>query len=411
MIKFLRKITPKFVLNGYHRTLPFLGALIYRFPARKIKVIGVTGTNGKTTTVEMISAVLRGQGFKVATMSSIKFDIDGKIEPNLLKMTMPGRFTIQKTIRSAVNSGCEYIVIEVTSEGIKQFRHLCIDFDIVVITNLSPEHIESHGGFENYKNAKGELFKNSGNIHILNSDDEYFEFFSSFPAQKKYSYGINSGDIRAMDTKTDVAGSVFRVDGVDFKINIPGEFNIYNALAAISVGLSLDLNLKDISKSLSLAGGVEGRMEEVISSPFRVLVDYAFTPNALEKVYQTIRKDFKPNKMICVLGACGGGRDKWKRPVLGKIANDNCDSIIITNEDPYDEDPIDIINQVAKNVKNPIKIEDRREAINKSINIARPGDCVIITGKGCEPWICVADGKKIAWDDRQVVREEMAKIL
>ncbi len=411
MIKILRKITPKFVLSGYHRILPFLGALIYRFPAKKIKVIGVTGTNGKTTTVEMISAVLRGQGFKVAVMSSIKFDIDGKIEPNLLKMTMPGRFTIQKTIRNAVNSGCEYIIIEVTSEGIKQFRHLCIDFDIVAITNLSPEHIESHGGFKNYKNAKGELFKSNSNIHILNSDDDHFDFFSSFPAKKKYNYGVDSGDIRALDIKTDVAGSMFKVDGVDFKISIPGGFNVYNALMAISVGLSLGLNLKDISKSLSVVSGVEGRMEEVIDSPFRVFVDYAFTPNALEKVYQTIRKDFKPNKMICVLGACGGGRDKWKRPVLGKIASDNCDSIIITNEDPYDEDPIDIIDQVAKDVKDPIKIEDRREAINKSISIAKSGDCVIITGKGCEPWICVADGKKIAWDDRQVVREEIAKIL
>lgn len=411
MIKLLRKITPKFVFNCYHKTLPFLGALIYRFPAKKIKVIGVTGTNGKTTTVEMISAILRGCGFKVATMSSIKFDIDGNVEPNMLKMTMPGRFIIQKTIRRAVDSGCQYIVLEVTSEGIKQFRHRCIDFYAVVMTNLSPEHIESHGGFDNYKNAKGELFRLNNNIHILNIDDEHFEFFSGFFAKKKYSYGIGSGDVSAVDVKTDASGSNFKIDGVEFKTSFPGEFNVYNSLAAISLGLSLGLDLNSISKSLSLMGNVEGRMEEIVNSPFRVIVDYAFTPNALEKVYQTIKKDFKPNKMICVLGACGGGRDKWKRPVLGKIADNNCDSVIITNEDPYDEDPIEIINQVAKDVDNPIKIEDRREAINKAISIASSGDCVIITGKGCEPWICVADGKKIAWDDRQVVREEINKIL
>ena len=152
-------------------------------------------------------------------------------------------------------------------------------------------------------------------------------------------------------------------------------------------------------------------MEKITSSPFRVFVDYAFTPNALEKVYQTIKKDFNSGRMICVLGSCGGGRDKWKRPVLGSIAAKYCDEVIITNEDPYDEDPIDIIDQVAKGAgEKAKKIIDRREAIREALLLAQPNDSVIITGKGCEPWICIAGGKKIAWDDRDVAREELVKL-
>ncbi len=417
MTGIIKKMIPASLLDRYHALMPLIGALLYRFPSREVKVIGITGTNGKTTTAEMVSSVLKEAGHKVALLSSIKFEIAGRSEPNMLKMTMPGRLTVQRMIRKAVDAGCGYVVLEVTSEGIKQHRHRFIDFDTAVITNLSPEHIESHGSFENYKEAKGKLFEATKRIHIVNLDDEHVDYFLGFEAEEKWGYGTDPSDkdvdrvVRGTECSVSSGGIGFRVGETDFKIGIPGKFNIYNALAAITIGLSQGIDPETIKRGLEKVAGVEGRMEEVISSPFRVFVDYAFTPNAMEKVYRTIKDDFRSERMICVLGACGGGRDKWKRPVLGKIAGDHCDEVIVTNEDPYDEDPSEIIDQVAKGVGDKAtKVIDRREAISKALSLARSGDAVVITGKGCEPWICVAGGEKIPWDDREVVKEEFSKL-
>ena len=421
MVSFIRKITPSFLLSWYHMAMPFLGAVIYRFPSREIKVIGVTGTNGKTTTVNMISKILEGPGSKTAVMSSIDFKIAGEKKPNMLKMTMPGRFTIQKFLREAVNKNCQYAILEVSSEGIKQYRHLFINFDTAVFTNLSPEHIESHNGFENYKKAKGRLFQKTKNNHIINIDDENSDYFLNFSSDYKTCYGINSfiegkknlKFIKAENIKYDNKIS-FNIENINFELNLLGSFNIYNALAAISVGTFYGIDLEDCQKSLKEFKTVPGRMEEIISSPFRVIVDYAVTPDALEKLYQTLKETFSYGEMIAVLGSCGGGRDKWKRPILGEIASRYCDKIIITNEDPYDEDPMEIIESVASGVnqeKELYKIIDRREAINKAIKLASENDIVIITGKGCEPWMCVFGGKKIPWDDRKVSLEEYQKII
>ena len=398
----LKKITPPFLLNWYHFLLVFLGAILYRFPSRKIKVIGVTGTNGKSTVVEMTSKILEEAGYRVASLSSIKFKIGNKEWKNSLKMTMPGRFKLQKFLRQASNAKCQYVVLEVTSEGIKQHRHQFIDFDIAVFTNLTPEHIEAHGSFEKYRQEKEKLFKATKGVHVINLDDENAEYFLKFPANKKYTYGFDKGDINIKNTQ--------------FKLSLIGDFNIYNALAAICVGLSQEISLEVCKKALEKIEGVPGRMEMVIKEPFKVFVDYAFTPAALEKVYQTL-KNLKPKaynlkpKLICVLGSCGGGRDKWKRPELGKLAAKYCDEVIITNEDPYDEDPVEIIAGVAKGTDGRAKkILDRREAIKEALKSARNSDTVVITGKGCEPWICVAGDKKIPWDDREVVREEFKKL-
>ena len=220
--------------------------------------------------------------------------------------------------------------------------------------------------------------------------------------------------ILATEYKSDPSGISFEIDSILFKLSLLGIFNISNSLAAISVALSQGLDLETCKRALEKIKGIPGRMETVISEPFKVLVDYAFTPNALEKVYQTVRElrvKSQGSKMICVLGAAGGGRDKWKRPVLGKIAAKYCDAILNTNEDPYDEDPMEIINQVAEGAGlNAEKILDRREAIKQSLKHAKPGDIVIITGKGSEPCICVAGDRKIPWDDRGVVREEFQRL-
>jgi len=409
----IKKLLPKSLINLYHLGLAFLSALIYGFPSRKIKVIGITGTNGKSTTLNIASKILEANGFKVAALTSIMFKIGEKEEENKLKMTMPGRFVINKFLRDAVKAKCEYAFVETTSEGIAQNRHKFIDFKTAVITNLNPEHIESHGGFENYKKAKGKLFNDVKGTHIINIDDKHAPYFSEFFANKIITYGIQkeSADIRGENIIATSNGSIFSVDGINFNLKILCDFNIYNALAAIAIAVSEGISVENCKKGIESVSQIAGRMEKVISSPFEVFVDYAFVPEALEKVYQFVKP--KNGKLICVLGSCGGGRDKWKRPVLGSLADRYGDIIIITNEDPYDEKPEDIIDQVSVGVKNKeklIKIFNRREAINKAILMAKEDDVIVITGKGCEPWICWEGGRKEAWDDRRIVREEFDKI-
>ncbi len=413
--EFIKKIAPSFLLDFYHYTLVFFGALIFGFPSRKLIVIGVTGTSGKSTTVDFISRVFEEAGDRVASLSSVRFKI-GKTEwKNELKMTMPGRFTIQKFLRRAVRENCKYAVLEVTSEGLRQFRHKFINFDAAVFTNLSPEHIESHGGFENYRNEKLKLFKETKNIHIINADDENAKYFLEIPAKKVINFGIKNQkkhsdileNIRMIAESVD--GTNFEINGVKFSLNLLGNFNIYNALAAISVASVYGVPLEVCKMALEKVKSISGRMEIIQKDPFLVVVDYAHTPVQLEEVYKTLSHD---SKLICVLGSCGGGRDTWKRPVLGKIASQYCKEIIITNEDPYDENPMEIINQVASGIQNPTPntqylILDRREAIKKAISLAQPGDTVIITGKGSEPLMCLENGKKILWDDREIAREEL----
>ncbi len=420
MKNIIRKITPKLIISLYHMILPFWGALIYNFPSKKIEVIGVTGTNGKTTTVNMIHDIFKEAGYQTAVLSSIKFQIKDQEYPNMLKMTMPGRTTIHKFLKQAVNNKCQYAIIEVSSEGIKQFRHLFLNFKTAVITNLSPEHIESHGSFNNYKKTKGKLFKKTTENHILNLDDKHKDYFNSFQARNKLGYGIkfketfNGTKVIADNCETNNQGISFSVNNTKFKLNILGEFNIYNALAAISTGLAYNISLETCRRALNNSKTVPGRMEIVASYPLRVIVDYAVTPDALEQLYKTIKKNFSQGKIIAVLGSCGGGRDKWKRPILGKIASEYCHEIIITNEDPYDEDPMQIINSIAQGVENKKivhKILDRRQAIRKALSLAEKEDNVVITGKGCEPWMCLANNEKIPWDDRQIARQELDKII
>ena len=383
----IKKLIPRFVLNFYHYLCALAGAVVFNFAGldKNIKIIGVTGTSGKSTTTDFITRILEEAGNRVASISTIRFKIGDKEWENKYKMTMPGRFVIQKFLRQAKNAKCNFVVLEVTSQGIEQYRHKFINFDTAVFTNLTPEHIESHGGFENYRNEKLKLFRAVKNIHVINADDENAKYFLDIPAKKNISFGIKS------------------VENIGFKLNLLGEFNIYNALAAICVAKAYGINLEICKKALEKAKGISGRME-IISEKPKVIVDYAHTPEQLEAVYKT----FENEKLICVLGSCGGGRDKWKRPVLGKIAQKYCKEIFITNEDPYDENPMEIINQVAETAgPKAQKILDRKEAINKAIKMAKPEDVVVITGKGSEPWMCVAGGKKIPWSDKQIAKDSL----
>lgn len=447
---FFLAFVPSLLLRWYHWTLALVGAILYGFPSRKLVVVGVTGTNGKSTTVEMISRIFTEAGFRVASTSSIRFQMGDTEERNTYKMTMPGRLFLQKFLRQAVTRGCTHAVIEVTSEGILQHRHRFINFHTAVFTNLSPEHIERHGSFENYRAAKGKLFQAAKRVHIINGDDKESSYFLQFPSKEKWIYSFKNPTYQtenlneashakhtilyADEVRVFQDGMKLSLRGTEIRLKLLGEFNAYNALAAICAGLSEGISLETCKRALEKIEGVPGRMERVIKEPFQVFVDYAFTPAALEKVYQTLQSQFfhlsdqssqkhQSSKLICVLGAAGGGRDKWKRPVLGKIAATYCDYVIVTNEDPYDEDPAEIMRQVAQGAKSisalPRKnqlspaifeILDRREAIKKALRFARAGDTVIITGKGSEDSIALKGGKKIPWDDREVVREEFSKI-
>lgn len=384
------------ILLLYHYLWAFLSAVIYRFPSRELTVIGVTGTKGKTTTVELVSAVLEAAGFVTAISSSLRFKIAGRSEPNLLKMTMPGRFFLQRFLRRAVRSNCRFALIEMTSEGARQFRHRFIDLDYLIFTNLAPEHIESHGSYEKYREAKLDIAKQlersakPQTTIIVNADDKGAEQFLNIQAQRKIRYFPSrpAPELAAL--------------------RLPGEFNRANALAAITLAKVLNIPNDTIVAALAGFRGIRGRLEEVISEPIKVIVDYAHTPDSLRQVYQI----FADRRLICVLGSCGGGRDKWKRPVMGQIAAQHCFRVILTDEDPYDEDPKKIVAEIARGImkENCQIIVDRRLAIQEALRQAQPGEVVIITGKGTDPYIMGPGGSKIPWDDATVVREEMKKI-
>lgn len=438
---FAKNLLPKpfleFLLPPYHFFLAWFAAFFYGFPSRRLKVIGVTGTNGKTTVVELLHEIFREAGFKVASVSSLRFKFDAEEVPNILKMTMPGRMRLQKFLHQARKRGAQFAILEVTSEGIKQYRHRFINFKTAVITNVSPEHLESHGGFEKYLRAKLDLFWRlpKDGLAVINRTDENFKRFAAATRAYKlfYSpYSIEFGDrvwkIDNLSIKKD--DIEFELAGVEFKVPLRGKFNFYNILAAVSAALVEHISLEKIASALARISGVSGRLEFIQREPFAVVVDYAHTPDALRDVYAFLRAHQalhdKGQKLICVLGAAGGGRDKWKRPEFGRIAVEFCDKIILTNEDPYDENPQDILDQIASgflqvrgtssvsdarefNTKLPNfrKILDRREAIRKALRSAEKEDTVIITGKGAEPWIMGPGGTKTPWDDRGVVREEL----
>ncbi|MEK7170421.1 MAG: Mur ligase family protein [Patescibacteria group bacterium] len=427
----LRKITPHFLISTYHYLLAFVGAVVFGFPSRKLNVIAVTGTKGKSSVVELISALLEEAGFKTAHASTIHFKIGDKVERNMHKMTMPGRFFLQHFLRRAVRAGCTHAVIEMTSEGARQFRHKFISLDALIFTNLAPEHIESHGSYENYVAAKVSLAKALGcspkreKALIVNGDDKEAEKFLAVFSGKKIVYGKKDTTGEAISSE----GVSFNWNGVRIESSLPGEFNLYNILAAISYAKASGVPIEKIKAGIEKVESIRGRAEEITLQAslrsdlksekrsdlggtfpnFKIIVDYAHTPDSLEKLYQTYAGKFR----ICVLGNTGGGRDRWKRPVMAGIAEKYCDEIILTNEDPYDENPEQIIREMAAGIKSkrPTLIMDRREAIRFALQKASKGDAVLITGKGTDPYIMGPHGTKQVWDDATVAKEELKKIL
>lgn len=416
------------LIGPYHYLVGFLAAWWYRFPSQEMTVIGITGTKGKTSTANLIYQILMVAGRKTGMATSVNFAIGERVWTNETKQTMLGRFALQKLLREMANAGCRYAVIETSSEGILQHRHRFIDYDIGIFTNISPEHIERHGSFERYRDAKVRLFrqiarKKSG-IGIYNMSDPNAEYFLEPEMKERYGFAFRDREGNAPLVKKYNVGDYFEIGGEHFTINstkfemggeeyqmpLVGEFNVGNAAAAICTALAEDVPVQKIKAALADARPIPGRFEVVhLGQPFTIIVDYAHEPASLSAVYKAVRL-FKPKSVICVLGSQGGGRDKWKRPVMGKIAAKNCDEIILTSEDPYDEDPMQVIEDMKKGVYEnsgdfiPVyKIPDRTEAIEKALSIAKKGDAVVLTGKGGEVWMAVENGRKISWNEREVV--------
>jgi UDP-N-acetylmuramyl-tripeptide synthetase len=431
MKRFIQKLIPSFLMSWYHLGLAFLGALFYGFPSSKLIVIGVTGTKGKTSTCNLIAEVLNQCGFKTGMATTVNFRIGDKEWVNETKQTMLGRFKLQKLLKRMVKERCKYAVVETSSEGILQHRHRFIDYKIAVFTNLSPEHIERHKGFENYRAAKVKLFKKiaqgKDEIAIINLDDENAEHFLEVPVKEKYGYCIDcdsfgyrsamlKNKFRITDVELSVQGAKFKFNGEMFETRLLGEGNIYNAGAAICVALSQGINVDKIKKALVGAKPISGRMEVIDAGQnFTAIVDYSYEPKSLASALKAI-KIFNPQKIFVVVGATGGGRDKWRRPVMGEIADKYADIVIVTTDDPYDEKPKDISDAVLSGVlrnknralkENVFEIIDRRQAIKKAIEMAEPGDAILFAGKGGERWMNLAKGKKIPWDESEIVREEI----
>ena len=395
----------------YHFLLAFFSAFVYRFPSRHIKVVVITGTKGKTSTTELVNAILEEAGYRTAVAGTLRFKIGDIEERNLYKMTIPGRFFVQHFLRQAVTAKCDWVILEMTSEGARYFRHRFIGLDALIFTNLSPEHIESHGSFENYKDAKLSIAralassKKRPRIIVANADDTYAPEFLAVDADTKTTFALKDAKPYTLEKDS----TTFSFMGSPITAHLSGAFNLSNMLAGISFAKTIGISPEVIRRALEKFHGIRGRVERVeMGQDFDVIVDYAHTVDSLQKVYEV----FQDARKICVLGGCGGGRDSWKRPAMGAVASAHCDEIILTNEDPYDEDPQKIISEVLAGIEGGEAevILDRREAIATALKKARTGDSVIITGKGTDPYIMGPNGTKTPWDDATVAREELTKL-
>lgn len=451
-----RKILPKklfkFAQPVWHGFWALTAHYYFGKPSNKLVVIGVTGTKGKTSTAHMIYQLIntlleadnptkasipgRNNLSQCGLLSTAVVDFGTGETLNASRMTQGSGWLTHRGLKQMLNWGVKYAVIEVSSEGLAQNRHLGINFDVAVFTNLTPDHLESHGGFENYKRAKAKLFTEiskhkttnykkqiNSNIQkaiIANLDSEHGLYYLNFPAQKHISYGMQNttANLVATDIDSTNLNSKFKIQDSNFTLPLPGNFNIYNALATTAVLYSLGFTLDDIAKAVTQLRTIPGRMEILQKTPFTVLVDYAHEKASMTALYQTV-KQWPHKRTIQVFGATGGVRDKSRRTDLGKLAGEFTDIAIITDEDPFDEDPNQIIHDIATSAlatdkktegMSLFQIPDRKAAISKALSLAEPGDLVLITGKGAEQKIARAGGYYEPWDDRVIVKEILSQL-
>ncbi|MDD3006426.1 MAG: UDP-N-acetylmuramoyl-L-alanyl-D-glutamate--2,6-diaminopimelate ligase [Candidatus Pacebacteria bacterium] len=416
-----KKIVPYSLILSVHKAKAIYASYKYGFPSRKLKIIAVAGTKGKTTTTNMIARILEGSGHKVAMLSTANFQIDKKKWLNDVKLTTPSAAYVQDFLDKAVEAGCEYAILEASSHGMVQSRYWGINFQTVIVTNLTSDHLDYHKTFENYKSSHYGLIGEGTKNLIINYDEPNTHELLVLKGDlrkivftlKDISHLDGMDLVRAENVKLGEAGSSFDLlmHENKYQVTLPllGEFNVYNALGAILACQAEGVPVEDIVKNLAVIGGIPGRMEKIDEGQdFEVIVDYAHSPESLQNVYSVLRPRAK-GKMIAVLGGTGD-RDKTYRARGGELADKFADIVIVTNEDPYSEEVEDIIDQMMSGIRNKkldenlFRITDRKEAMRKAFELARPGDLVIITGKGCEQFMIFGD-KKIPWDDREVARE------
>lgn len=434
MKKIIKRLIPKSLINWYHWLLPYLAALFYGFPSKKMVIIGVLGTRGKTTTAKFIWSCLTAANHRTGLTSTATIHLGKKEILNPYHMTMPGRFAMQKMLRAMVQVGCKYAVIETPSEGIEQWRHNAICYDVAVLVTLYPEYLEIHGwDYERVKMMNRKIFSGLRNNSrktiddekilksiVVNADTPEAGEFLNFETDRKVTYSINSkANFMAEKISATPRGVTFSVSDRNYELSLLGVHNVINALAAIATAFTLGLDYKYIKEGLKKVMSVPGRMEQVgAGQKYSVFIDYAHDEvslRAILKLANQIKKS-KNSRIIILLGAEGGGRDKTKRPKMGRVAAELADFVIVSNVDPYDDDPSEIIETIAKSSeengkvrnKNLFLIEDRREGIRKALSLAQEGDTVIITGKGAEQSMIIKS-RAIPWNDRKVVKQELER--
>lgn len=411
----------------YHRTKNQLIALRAGYPAKKLTVIAVTGTDGKTTTVAMIAHILEKTGIKAGAVSTAFFQIGAERKPNPTQKTSVDAGALQTFLRTLVNSGCTHVVIEASSHGLLQGRLSGITPSIAAITNMSMEHLDYHGTMEEYMKAKALLFRalRGRGTKVLHRDDPTCAAFSAIPSTKTFLYSPKNqlSDIRS--EKDRVSATLSTGEGTAaLQMHLPGAFNLENALCAITVAQALGIGAERAAEALEDFQGAGGRMERVDSGqPFHVFIDFTVTPAAYERTLASARNIAAGHRLLVLTGSCGD-RMREKRPLVGELCGLMADVIVVTNEDPYTEDPEKIIDDVLAGVPKNIPIvrsaeeavhagpkycvrrSDRLEAIRFLLHTAEPGDVVLLCGKGADVTMMTKAGQ-ISWNEREIVTEEL----
>ena len=416
------------------RELGTLAAAFYDHPSHRMDVIGVTGTDGKTTTTNLIDALLTAAGRRTGLMSTVDFKIGERRWPNNSRFTTLEAPDVQRVLAQMADESVECAVVETTSSGLELRRVQGVEYDVAVITNITSEHLEVHGTLENYRRAKAMLFEHVDpdrrkatafsvpRVCILNADDSSFAYLRQFCRAPILRYGIeNAADVLAQDVRLGSDGTSFTVrlpDGAAFPVRTPlvARFNVYNCLAAIAVAYVHGIPPAVMGDALERFGGVSGRMERVTAGqPFTVVVDYAHTADSLRKVLEVLRPVTR-GRLIAVFGSAGD-RDRVKRPQMGAVAAQLADFAVITDEDPREEDPERILREIAAGAEDAggregeryVCIVGRRGGIAEAFRRACPGDTVLLAGKGHEQSLVIGR-EKLPWDDRRVAREELAAL-
>ncbi len=413
---FIERGVAKVVVNDSRKALALLSSAFYDFPSKKLKLVGVTGTNGKTTTTHLIKSILETAGLKTGLIGTINYVIGDEIIP--AGQTTPESLELNRFLKKMVDNGFGACVMEVSSHALALDRVYGFEFDVGVFTNLTQDHLDFHKTFEAYFQAKKILFDslNQNSYAIYNVDDPYGEKIVSDTKASKLSYGkSDKADVRVKDVKLSFNGTSLIVQtptekSLEINSKLIGEFNVYNILSAVAVGYVLGIEHEDIKNGIEKVENVKGRFEKIISpDDYTVIIDYAHTPDALEKCIDTIlnlREQAGGGKLITVFG-CGGDRDRTKRPIMGRISTEKSDITIITSDNPRFEDPEKIISEILAGVKKDsvyYVFVERREAIERALEMAKKGDIVLIAGKGHEEYQVIGD-VKVPFSDKQVVME------